>query len=383
MAHEVEFDYVVWAFGLGTASAISLPLGALAAIWWRPSKKMVGALMAFGGGALLSALSIELVAPHATALAEGNVPGNHSIICESPHTDADPVWGYISLLLGMIVGGFLFVLLDEIINANGGFLRKHAVAMMYIQRRKEDRIQELVDYLSQVDFLKDKEISSQQIENVLDDIHYEMYHDREVIYERGERANRIFLVKTGQVGVIGPNKSPVIHKTGEFVGEFAVLTGDFYDDTATAIGDVEAWSMLKSVFDEIPLENAMTKCNPPSEEIHLLDDDENEDGIQKHQILKSKKIEKHEIDFLKERENAGGSPMAIWLGILLDGIPESFIIGSEMYNLVLIQEAQGEVVTFGSVIPYTLIAGLFLSNFPEALSSSQVSLSFWYLILGF
>ena len=50
-----------------------------------------------------------------------------------------------------------------------------------------------------------------------------------------------------------------------------------------------------------------------------------------------------------------GAPLAIWLGILLDGIPESLVIGSSLLQ---------------ATISASLIAGLFLSNFPEALSSS-------------
>jgi len=48
--------------------------------------------------------------------------------------------------------------------------------------------------------------------------------------------------------------------------------------------------------------------------------------------------------------------MAIWLGILIDGIPESFIIG------ILAASPEGVSLAF--------IMGVFLSNFPEALSSS-------------
>jgi len=47
--------------------------------------------------------------------------------------------------------------------------------------------------------------------------------------------------------------------------------------------------------------------------------------------------------------------LAIWLGICLDGIPESLVIGSSMIH---------------TAVSLSLIAGLFLSNFPEALSSS-------------
>jgi len=64
-----------------------------------------------------------------------------------------------------------------------------------------------------------------------------------------------------------------------------------------------------------------------------------------------------------------GSPLAVWLGILLDGIPESLVIGAGLFALLTAHPA-AESLRFGQVIPYTLVAGLFLSNFPEALSSS-------------
>src|SRR5260370_35979721 len=50
-----------------------------------------------------------------------------------------------------------------------------------------------------------------------------------------------------------------------------------------------------------------------------------------------------------------GAPLAIWVGIRLDGIPESLVIGSSLLQ---------------ATMSASLIAGLFLSNFPEALSTS-------------
>jgi CRP-like cAMP-binding protein len=64
-----------------------------------------------------------------------------------------------------------------------------------------------------------------------------------------------------------------------------------------------------------------------------------------------------------------GSPLAVWLGILLDGIPESLVIGAGLFALLAAHPA-ADSLRFAQVIPYTLVAGLFLSNFPEALSSS-------------
>jgi zinc transporter ZupT len=50
-----------------------------------------------------------------------------------------------------------------------------------------------------------------------------------------------------------------------------------------------------------------------------------------------------------------GAPVAIWLGILLDGIPESLVIGASLVN---------------HEVSLALLAGLLLSNYPEALFSS-------------
>jgi zinc transporter ZupT len=57
----------------------------------------------------------------------------------------------------------------------------------------------------------------------------------------------------------------------------------------------------------------------------------------------------------REHSHGNGAPLAIFLGITLDGIPESLVIGAGMTH---------------SSISVSLIVGLFLANYPEALSSS-------------
>jgi zinc transporter ZupT len=76
-------------------------------------------------------------------------------------------------------------------------------------------------------------------------------------------------------------------------------------------------------------------------------------------------------DVQEANKKHGGAPMAIWLGLLIDGIPESFVIGAGFLTLLSAKLAAGGAEpAFTDVLPYTLIAGLFLSNFPEALSAS-------------
>ena len=55
--------YALWAFLIGALVTISLPLGAIAGLVFKPNAKITAIFTAFGAGALLAALSVELIAP--------------------------------------------------------------------------------------------------------------------------------------------------------------------------------------------------------------------------------------------------------------------------------------------------------------------------------
>ncbi len=82
-------------FFWGALSAVSLPLGALIGLWARPGDKVTSALMAFGAGALLFALTTELFghALHVASDAHGHI--------------IDP-WLVIMTMIGAVLGGLLF-----------------------------------------------------------------------------------------------------------------------------------------------------------------------------------------------------------------------------------------------------------------------------------
>lgn len=216
--------FATWAFVLGALSAISLPLGAIAGLTLKPGARLNASMAAFGAGALLAALSVELIAPTVMEIvgqAESSVGETYE------RTHAFYTMG--SLIIGCILGGFLFVTLDEVVNSKGGQLRKISTMINFLKFKK--KTETIVKLESSPDMVIDAEIK-------------------------------------------------------------------------------------------------------------------------------------------KESGEHGGAPMAIWLGLLIDGIPESFVIGAGFLGLLSSKLTHNADPTFTSVIPFTLIAGLFLSNFPEALSSS-------------
>jgi zinc transporter ZupT len=74
--------YFVWALALGAISAVSLPMGSVTGLVLRPKATVTATAAAFGAGALIAALTIELVAPTIDAL-HGNPKDNsenHAIL---------------------------------------------------------------------------------------------------------------------------------------------------------------------------------------------------------------------------------------------------------------------------------------------------------------
>lgn len=210
--------YAIWAFVIGGLVTISLPMGAISGLAFKPKAKTTAAFTAFGAGALLAALSVELIAPTVE-----EIIGHTVSPTGMPHDKSHAVKTMGALLLGCLMGGFLFYTLDELINSKGGFLRKVGSTISYLKLKKPHAV------------IEEKDVHHAQKE---------------------------------------------------------------------------------------------------------------------------------------EGTEHGGAPMAIWLGLLIDGIPESFVIGAGFLTLLSAKLGAGIEPGFTDVLPYTLIAGLFLSNFPEALSAS-------------
>lgn len=122
---EVSESKSLEAFGWGILSASSLILGSSIGIVKLPSKVVRAALMAFGGGALIEALSIELFA-HILATARGGHGQNASDEIDRP---------LVFLAIGAaLAGGLIFTLLDRILAEHGAFVRKTATLRSYVGR---------------------------------------------------------------------------------------------------------------------------------------------------------------------------------------------------------------------------------------------------------
>ncbi len=235
----LSLKFLIWATSLGALSAVSLPMGSLVALRTNPRPQFISILTAFGAGALIAALSVELVAPTVFALHEET---------GTPH-QGDPVTHFFVLLIGAGLGGILFVFLDQLVNAHGGFLRKTTTSITFFKTAERNRQGKLLEKLSQWPLLQN--VSAQHVNALVSMVRPMGFHDEEIIARQEEDAKALFFVMEGSVSVtrdgsyleeLGPNN---------LIGVLPILTQIPNPGTATAKGPVAALALSKEDFERL------------------------------------------------------------------------------------------------------------------------------------
>ena len=329
------------AFWFGILSAASLPAGAAIGIRIRLNPLVVSGIMAFGAGSLLAALTIELMVP------------------AFQHAGFWPLFG------GSIVGGVFFVLLNRAVNGQGGYLRKQATLVRHMARSERSRMRSRIRHLAGVDVMH--KVPPEEIADLMHFLVRRKYKAGETLYRQGDHADSFFLVDSGEVLSKLEGQPDRILKEGDSIGTRSFMAQDKERmSTATALTAVEAWELLAEDFHHLAerypvVEESLREVNAR----HARENRLQAMAYQKKQELEEvldqvddMPITVSEQDIMAERRKAamggGSAALAIWLGIFLDGIPESAVIGASMH----------------ASISLALIAGLFLANLPESLSAA-------------
>jgi CRP-like cAMP-binding protein len=335
---------IMWfdAFLFGIISAVSLPIGVAIAFFWTPKPKMLASLMAIGAGALLAALTIDLVS---TSMDKGH---------------------YYPLAIGMITGGIFFVVLNKLVDNKGGFLRKTATTLTHIYRKKSHHQKLFFQQLSKVKFFHNLSPSKAQL--IIPYLNRYLYRQGKIMIHEGDPGDNFFIVEKGDAIVMDDKNNNIVNiiRPNDTYGIVEMLTGIPHSYTVVVREDMHVWVINKESLDRIISFNpnlAKEMRDLVTERIHLLELKNEIDNTKAEtwyrealSHFEDKKSHITESDFHEEVGEHSNASMAIWLGMMLDGIPESLVIGSSML--------------INSNVSISLIAGLFLSNLPEALSSS-------------
>lgn len=212
------------AFWFGIISACSLPLGALTTLFWKPTDRATAFLMAFGGGALLAALTLDLVA--------GTVNKGH----------------FYPLAAGCIIGGMIFIGLNRVINDFGGFLRKASTRIYHLRRLEHIRIKQILSALKRVDVFQD--LSDNDFRILAASFESLDVKKGAVIFNQGDPCDCLYIIAAGKVELLDPKEivtSKLLQKSDD-LGWLAFITGTPYRFTARALEKTSLWVIPRSAF---------------------------------------------------------------------------------------------------------------------------------------
>jgi zinc transporter ZupT len=335
----------------GLASAVSLPLGAVLGLWLQPRRRLGSAFTAFGAGALLFALTIELF---------GHVP---------EHVEEHGFTAFLATLAGALSGGALFDVLNQYLNNRGAFIRRLSSARNYVLRVRRARTQRLVDELSRVGVLR--QVPPEIMAKLIDEVEEECLLPGHVFFQQGDEADAMYFIVSGEVELTRNQHGEhdaVLARLGknDTFGELSLLRGAPRSARAETCGNVRVYKLNHADFATMLAESpdlrlSLQELSEERIEALSASDPEIEGDTWRQGILGHLSSASGAVtvdDIMSERTAAGstGAAMAIWLGILIDGVPESLVIG------MLAAGATGMSLSF--------IAGVFLANLPEAMSSA-------------
>ena len=340
------------AFGWGILSAISLPLGALLGVFLKPDKKVNSAFMAFGAGALLFALTIELFGES---------------IRESESHGASVL---VAVMIGAIAGGLTFDVLNHFLNSKGAFARSLSTARRYLFLQRKTQAEKMVEELSRIEILA--ELPPEIIAELIPNLQPETYAADDVIFHQGEPGDALYFIVKGSVAIIAekPGESREVARLGDndIFGEIALFSDVPRTATAKCVAETQVYRLahhefirlmesqpeLKRKFSKLAVERLEDLyLKAPTRESEKWSRDVRRRIGRLGVMVRDEDIE---IETKKVIQKGGTAAFAIWLGIMIDAVPESMVIG------MLTKSTAGISLAF--------IAGVFLANLPEAMSSS-------------
>ncbi|WP_249213983.1 cyclic nucleotide-binding domain-containing protein [Synechocystis sp. PCC 7338] len=318
------------AFFQGILGASSMALGALIAVAWQPGRKFLAAVMAFGSGTLMAAIALEIA----------------SAVYRSANV--------VVLVGGFLFGGVLFISLSKYIDEHGGFLRKPAVSRRYVVEHQIIESHELVDHLAHSEVMNAlPEEEKHQLAALLTPHHAP---PGEPLCREGDQGDYFYLIGGGEADVYKGTTWVNRLKSGDIFGEMSLLTGEPRSATVMAVTPMELYQLDKENFAHILSQSphlALALSRKLARRLQLATDFE-EIVPPTDTVSVLEPLAEGDRQVLAKLAQSS-APMAILVGTLFDNIPESMVIGMNTH-----------ITPWGGAFLFAV----FISNFPEALSSS-------------
>jgi CRP-like cAMP-binding protein len=268
------FETVFWnAFVAGIISACSMPLGAVTALFWKPKNRALAFLIAFGGGALLGAVTIDLV---------GNAKEKGHIV---------------ELIIGSIIGSLFFTFVNQIVNNSGGSLRKPSTTLAYFTQRESHRFEQKISQLKRLELFQD--LPQQWRHKLAECFRVAHYPKGTTLYRQGDPSESLYIIDRGKIDLLDPQAglNPFKHLVkNDIFGKLAFFTGSPHQAIAVVVEDTQLAVLSRSDFEEL------LEISPYLLEIteKMIHSEEIADYLQKYQGLDKNQIQTW-VDLAKEK----------------------------------------------------------------------------------
>ncbi len=226
--NNITEQHILIAFIIGIVSASSLPLGTITTAFWKPGDRAISFLMAFGGGALLAALTIDLVG---SALEKGH---------------------FHILALGCIIGSLLFVGLNHVINDHGGFLRKASTTVYHIRRKGRKRFKLILSHVQRIDLFNN--LPEEEVEELISCFIRQVYPKGTTLYQKSDPCKYLYIIESGKVDLLDPEsdmKSFSNLEKNDVFSRMAFFTGCPHATVAVATTNASIWLIPKRSFETL------------------------------------------------------------------------------------------------------------------------------------
>jgi len=351
--------------GLAGLAALSLPIGAVIAVLFRPPARMVAIVMAFGSGALIHAVVTEL----AVDLAHDLV-GVHRY---------EPIQTWLVLAGGFLAGGLLYVGLNALVERLGGGLHwRHRLRRKALDHKRAEAAP-ILEALSRSRIARC--LSPEEAEEILPFVRKVVVRAGEAVFRRGDPSNGLYIVASGTFEVRPDDRSArgdqAEHRTviepGATVGGMGMLGGQAR--TASLVAETDGALLMLSRLDfehlaaKVPcirniVADIVTRELFISARDAGIDDPEEWNRIA---VASIEQLTRSEVEATAERQREQSSPLAIFIGTLQDGIPESIAIGASFAGL--------------AAFAPTFMVAVFLSNLPEGVAGTAALLKARFSVL--
>ena len=272
------------AFVMGVVSASSLPLGTLTTAVWKPGERVVAFLMAFGAGALLAALTLDLVG---VALANDQ---------------------FNSLAVGAVAGGVLFVVLNQLVNSQGGFLRKSSTAIFHLRRERRLRSRRILRHMGRIDTFR--KLSEREINEIGDVLFRQDIPAGTTLYRRHDPSDRLYIVERGEVELLDPQQgmAPFLwNNKNDAFGRMAFFTGSPHATVARTRTDASLWALARDDFERL----LVTSPNLEDALIELISGEEVRVYLVERQGLESERVDAWVKETVTSLRDRGTVPPAV------------------------------------------------------------------------